>query len=619
MCGLIGIYFKNRLSPQQSASVKSLCEKMLDTLQFRGPDEKNLVQIGSAFLGHTRLSIIDLVSGSQPIFNEDKSVAVILNGEIYNFRTLRDELIEKGHQFSSKSDTEVIVHLYEEVGENVFSRLTGMFSIVIYDHARNLVLAGRDRIGEKPLIYQDDSDRFIAASELKALLQFTGGGNDLDPEALSLYLNCMYIPAPLTIFRNFKKLLPGHYIKVSVDKTEIKRYWSPQLEVNWDLKEDTIIDEFRAIFFKAVEERIVADVPLGVFLSGGMDSSAVTAVMAQCCPGRIKTFSLGFADEIDERPYAKLVADRYQTDHTEILIRDRVDDVFAEIIGYYDEPFGDSSAIPTYLVSREARKHVKVILTGDGGDELFAGYDSYKDQQYQLSGRISTRLLREVSNLFNLNNNGIFDILYPRFRSSSAQEHWLGVRSVFNDVEIARLLNNRTVGSLRYFQTNQWLNFKNSDALSVAFAHDLNFYLPDDLLKKVDMASMRASIECRAPFLDHSLIEFCMKIPPQMKLKNNNVKYLMKRAFKDDLPAEILTRPKHGFGAPVESWLRKPLRKMTLDYLASGCKLESLIDRNAINSIIDSVYKTKSCEDYRVPFKLWLILILEAWMRTYCN
>ncbi len=591
---------------------------MLDTLAFRGPDEKSLVQMGSVFLGHTRLSIIDLVSGSQPIFNEDKSVAVVLNGEIYNFRTLRDDLIKKGHQFSSKSDTEVIVHLYEDEGENVFARLTGMFSIVIYDHARKLLLAARDRIGEKPLIYQDDGDKFLAASELKALLKFSGGRNELDSDALSLYLNCMYVPAPLTIFRNFKKLLPGHYIKVTGDTTEIRKYWSPELEVRRDWKESEIIDGFRTIFSKAVEDRIVSDVPIGVFLSGGMDSSAVTAVMAQCCPGRIKTFSLGFAEEIDERPYAKLVADRYRTDHTEILIEDKVEDVFAEIIGYFDEPFGDSSAIPTYLVSREARKHVKVILTGDGGDELFAGYDSYNDQKYQLSGRISTRLLREVSNLFNLNNNGIFDMLYPRLRSNSAREHWLGVRSVFSDREIAGLFNNHPVRTSGYFEKNQWLNVKNSDALSIAFAHDLNFYLPDDLLKKVDMASMRASLECRAPFLDHALIEFCMKIPPQMKLKNNNMKYLLKNAFKNDLPEEILNRPKHGFGAPVENWLKKPLRQMTFDYLAPGCKIESLINRIAIDSIIESVYKLKKCEDYRVPFKLWLILILEAWMRNYC-
>ena len=618
MCGLIGLFFKKQLSTQESDRVRRSCGEMLDTLAFRGPDEKSLVQMGSVFLGHTRLSIIDLVSGSQPIFNEDKSVAVVLNGEIYNFRTLRDDLIKKGHQFSSKSDTEVIVHLYEDEGENVFARLTGMFSIVIYDHARKLLLAARDRIGEKPLIYQDDGDKFLAASELKALLKFSGGRNELDSDALSLYLNCMYVPAPLTIFRNFKKLLPGHYIKVTSDKTEIRKYWSPELEVRRDWKESEIIDGFRTIFSKAVEDRIVSDVPIGVFLSGGMDSSAVTAVMAQCCPGRIKTFSLGFAEEIDERPYAKLVADRYRTDHTEILIEDKVEDVFAEIIGYFDEPFGDSSAIPTYLVSREARKHVKVILTGDGGDELFAGYDSYNDQKYQLSGRISTRLLREVSNLFNLNNNGIFDMLYPRLRSNSAREHWLGVRSVFSDGEIAGLFNNHPVRTSGYFEKNHWLNVKNSDALSIAFAHDLNFYLPDDLLKKVDMASMRASLECRAPFLDHALIEFCMKIPPQMKLKNNNMKYLLKNAFKNDLPEEILNRPKHGFGAPVENWLKKPLRQMTFDYLAPGCKIESLINRIAIDSIIESVYKLNKCEDYRVPFKLWLILILEAWMRSYC-
>ena len=620
VCGIITILCKesSSIGNDQAKRILTICRDMVATLRFRGPDEENVVQFGNAFLGHSRLSIIDLITGSQPIFNEEKSVAVLLNGEIYNFLELREELKLKGHHFATLSDTEVIVHLYEEVGEEVFSRLNGMFAIVICDLENSVLLAGRDRAGEKPLLYWDSGSEIVLASELKAILRHPQFRREIDNRALSLYFNCIYIPAPFSIFKGVKKLLPAHYMVIKDGKVDIKQYWNPKIEIEWEVTEQSIVDEYVPLFADAVKRRIVSDVPKGVFLSGGIDSSAVTALMAMNSEEPIKTFSVGFADVTDERPYAKMVAERYKTDHHELFVKDNIEDVFEKVIAYFDEPFGDSSAIPTYLISKEARKHVKVILTGDGGDELFAGYDSYIDQKYQVGGRITTKALRILNELC---SRGVgFNFLeqfYPRTSGEWAGRHWLWVRTVLSEKEIKELLLARADGISEFFAHNQWLEVKGLDALSKAYCHDLNFYLPDDLLKKVDMASMLTSLECRAPFLDHKLIEFSLKIPPHLKVKNDQLKYILKKALADYLPREILYRKKTGFGAPVESWLRNQLKEMTHDLLAPGCKSESFLDRKGIQGALDAVYKGKENNDYRIAYRLWLILVFEVWARAY--
>lgn len=617
MCGLIALYFKQGIAAGDTEMAR-VGRRMLDTLSKRGPDENHLVREGNALLGHARLSIIDLQTGSQPIYNEDRTIAVLLNGEIYNFHELREGLEKRGHRFQSTSDTEVIVHLYEECGEEVFSRLNGMFAIVIYDLRSDTLLAARDRAGEKPLVYCESPNTFAIASEIKALLQAPWVAREIDGDALACYLNSMYVPAPLSIFSSIKKLPPSHYLKINASHLSIRRYWNPQVSIDWSWREGEIVERFLEIFRDAVKIRTYSDVPFGVFLSGGIDSSAVAAFMAGSCPDRIKTFTVGFAQEIDERPYARMVAERYGTDHTELLVSDAVEDVLEDVLGYFDEPFGDSSAIPTHLISREARKHVKVILTGDGGDELFAGYPAYLNQKYCVGTRIGAKAYSTINRLTLKHLGwGALENCYPhRTESRRAFEHWHWVRTIFTDGELQNLLGNGHLKTRDFFGSNDWLEVLGDDALSLGYSFDLNYYLPDDLLKKVDMASMLASIECRAPFLDHRLIELSLQAPPNLKVKNDCLKYLLKKAMAEHLPAEILDRPKIGFGAPVLSWLRGSLRSLTMDMLAPGCMAESLVDRIEIRRCLETLYQSGS-DDFRVSQKVWLLLVLEIWMRKY--
>lgn len=621
MCGVIGVIYKNRthVSPEVTQKTMLLGRSMLDTLYLRGPDESGLDQLGTAFLGHTRLSIIDLNTGTQPLYNEDKTVAVVFNGEIYNYVELRKELLDKGHHFRTTSDTEVIVHMYEECGEEVFSRLNGMFAIILYDKRRQLLLAARDRMGEKPLLYCATSDKLLLASEMKALLQSPDVNRILSYDALTLYLSSMYIPSPHSIFQSVKKIPPAHYLKLEGEQVSIIKYWNPQPHIRWDWNAAEIGDELLELFEDAVRIRTRADVPVGSFLSGGIDSSAVTAFMARNSNQPVRTFSVGFSNEIDERPYARLIADRYATKHTELFVQDRIQDVLETVVDYFDEPFADSSAVPTYLISREARKHIKVILTGDGGDELFAGYGSYLDQKYQWGGRVSTRAFKTMNRLMlNHFKCGALEHIYARSRQRGALEHWQGVRAFADETSLQRMLGHLTANTDSFYNQNRWLLLPDRDPLTEAFEHDLNFYLPDDLLKKVDMASMANSLECRAPFLDHRLVELALQIPPLLKVKHDRLKHILKQSLAGHLPDTILQRGKVGFGAPIESWLKNGLREMTQDLLASGCFIESVIERKEIENILSNFYRpNKPMLDFRTPCVVWILLMLEMWMQRY--
>ena len=615
MCGILGAYFRD----ENNKLTKEFFSGMLNKLKFRGPDEKTIYQNKNILLGHTRLSIIDLETGSQPIFNEDNSIACISNGEIYNFVELRSQLEKAGHVFRTKTDIEVVVHLYEDKGEDVFKYLNGMFSIVIYDSRNEVFLVGRDRIGEKPLIYYDTPKMFLCASELKALLKDSSIPREIDNNAVAAYLNLLYIPSPLTIFKNIRKLEPAHFLVITKNETKKHKYWNPKISIDRTITEYDINEEMLEIFSDSVRDKMVSDVPLGAFLSGGIDSSAVVAFMAKNTNRPVKTFSVGFNTQINELPYARQVAERYKTDHTEININSNVCDVLSEVVRYYDEPFADSSSIPTYLISKEARKHVKVILTGDGGDELFAGYDRYLSQRYYSNSRVFSKILEMVNNLsISQLNDGLLDCLYPYQSNKGSMQYWASIVQFFDGTEIKRLNNNNMPYNSFTYSDNNWLNFNSEDPLSVAYSHDLNYYLPDDLLKKVDMASMAHGLECRAPFLDYRFIEFSMKIPPELKVKNNQSKYLLKKALINYLPENILYREKHGFGAPLNSWLREDLKEMVNDIMAPGCGIEKLFFRNEISKIIDNVYCDDTIKkDWRASHKLWLLLMLELWMREY--
>ena len=612
MCGIVTVYAKDPARRELDASlVAAHLPAMLATLGHRGPDEQTSLRVGPAWLGHTRLSIIDLATGTQPVHNESGSVATILNGEIYNYRELRDDLRRRGHVFRTASDTEVIAHLYEEHGEDLFRHLYGMFAAVVYDRERDIMLAGRDRLGEKPILYVDTPDHLVLASELKTLLEWPGVGREIDPRALALYLNMLCVPEPLCIFKGVTKLQPAHYLKLAGGRLSTHCYWQPDLHVDWSMDARTARERSLELLRDAVRMRLVADVPLGVFLSGGIDSSAVTAFAAETAGSRVRTFSIGLADEMDERPFARAVAERCGTDHTELFARGSVADAFPLVMDYFDEPFADSSCVPTFLVAREAREHVKVALTGDGGDELFGGYTTYLAQSRLHGGRMESRLSRLAEDLSGRR------LPYCRRGNAWSREHWREMRSMVTFADLPRWMPDFG-GDLRQFYGEQvWLPLADKDPLSIAFGHDLNFYLPADLLKKVDMAAMLTSLECRAPFLDHRLVEWCLTIPPHLKLQGGSPKRLLKDALADRLPRDVLERPKHGFGAPITNWVRGPLLDMATDLLRPGCRCETWVEPEVVRQVIADMERGPAPGNWRLAQQYWTLLALEWWLRRY--
>jgi asparagine synthase (glutamine-hydrolysing) len=435
MCGIISIYEKENLKFNPD-----YLYKMADKLKYRGPDEISFYNNSPVLIAHTRLSIIDLNTGSQPIFNEDKSILCILNGEIYNYKELRKKLINKKHVFVSNSDTEVIVHLYEEYGNDFFVHLNGMFAIALYDINNDIMLIGRDRMGEKPVIYYEDEKFFIFASEIKSLLSSGLIEKKINYEALSLYMNSLYVPAPLTIIDKCKKLQPASYIKIQNKVLSLHKYWNPNVIIDRKSSEEDFCQIFNEIFNDAVKIRLEADVPLGIFLSGGIDSSAVAAYAAMQSKNKVKTFCVGFSDNMDERPYAKLVSEQFKTNHFEIFVGSLTSDDIINSLEYYDEPFADSSSVPSYFISKEARKHVKVILTGDGGDEFFSGYNYYVKNKYNFSNKYFNYFIKKINNT-SINNFQI-DLYKYIYNKINKKKFILSnfSRSYFNIHEIKALL-----------------------------------------------------------------------------------------------------------------------------------------------------------------------------------
>ncbi|NLX18330.1 MAG: asparagine synthase (glutamine-hydrolyzing) [Desulfobulbus sp.] len=590
---------------------------MVQALCQRGPEAQRVTAFGHVVFGHAKFNNIGFNGGDQPIYNEDQSVAVVCDGEIYNHQELRRELIGKGHSFQTDTDIEVIVHLYEEVGSELFTRLHGMFAVVLHDCRKNVVLAARDRLGEKPLVYWQSAEKVLFASELKVLMQHPDIQRKINDDALALYFNSLYIPAPHTIVAGVNELLPAHYLLITEETLTPVQYWQPRLAVNWNMTEQEAVEGFLSLFQQAVAGRIGADEQLGVFLSGGVDSSAVTAFASQYHHDRLRSFCVGMQDGADERPFARTVADLYRTDHQEVCVTDRVEDVVTRVCAYFDEPFGDSSAIPTYLAAREAGKHVSIVLTGDGADELFAGYSYYLDQRYLFNSRIISKLVRETD-AFCMQKFGhtCADRLYARKGHDRSRSNWYGMRSMLDDKTVAALLGRPFTAPSTFFSTNGWLNFHDQDPLTVAFSHDVQFFLSGDLLKKVDVASKMASVQCRNPFLDHRLVEFALTIPPQLKMRNREPKYILKQAMQDYLPHEVLFRQKQGFGAPVGAWMRDQLRELVQDSLARGCRSEQYLDRKTMDGILTRFYEQGEV-DYRLYFALWMLLMFELWLAKH--
>jgi len=618
MCGIFGLRAREGGPPV----AESVLRAMGASLRHRGPDDDGFLVDGAFGFGMRRLSIIDLTSGHQPLGNEDGSVQIVFNGEIYNYRDLAEQLRSRGHGFRTTSDTEVIAHLFEEMGADCVQPLRGMFAFAVWDRRRRSLLLARDRLGIKPLYYACVGHEVVFASELKAILQSPAVPRDVDPDAILAYLRYGYVPDPLSIFKHVRKLPPGHVMLVAADGTpEIRRYWDPApafANVHAASSPDALAEELRWRLRDAVRSHLVSDVPVGAFLSGGVDSSAAVALMAGELGRSVKTFSIGFPErEFDELPYARLVAERFETEHHELVVTPASLPQVESIIAQFDEPFADASAIPTYFVSTLAAREVKVVLSGDGGDELFAGYDRYAvDARRHRLGAVAglapgVKWLGQSLPDGTRGKNFLLNISLPRM------ERYLDSVSHFSPGRLAQLLNAEFVNGGRTQSDVMREHVERSDGLGFPGRLqyvDLKTYLPGDILTKVDRMSMATSLEARVPLLDHELVEFAAGIPSSLQLHGGERKRLFKRAIAGVLPPEVLDRPKQGFAVPLEYWLRGDW-----DAFLEG----TLFTSSAVGmAIFDARYVRHLFELYRttrrgdILHRLWTLAVFETWSRV---
>lgn len=635
MCGIVGIL------DITSASERFLIEKMTRIMQHRGPDGEGYFIEGPVALGHRRLSIIDLEGGRQPMSNENDSIWITYNGEIYNFLELRKDLVGKRHRFKTKSDTETIVHAYEEYGTRCVEKLRGMFAFGIWDAREKKLLLARDRLGEKPLYYYYDDKKFIFASELKAILQDRRIGRNVNTAAVADYLTYNYIPFPETIFKGIYKLPPGHSMTVRIvqgsskadirqdERLElsIKQYWDVAYNPDYSLSADEWAMALREKLKEAVRIRLISEVPLGAFLSGGIDSSAVVALMSMVQDTPVKTFSIGFKEEdFSETKYAREIAKRFGTEHHEMIVEPDAIDVLPHLAWEFDEPFADSSAIPTYYVSKMARRYVTVILSGDGGDETFAGYrrylwanDMHRYDRLPLALKkiifgIPAALLPE-----GIKGKGMLTHLskdpferYAGLNTFSDESYLKNVLSkdVLEDVKV-----NSNVNSINYmFLRKYYDSCKSDDYLTKIQYVDTKTYLAEDILTKVDRASMLCSLETRAPLLDHEVVELAARMPSSMKIHGNETKHILKMAMKDILPNEILFRKKMGFGVPLVHWFKKDLSEYAGDILLSHeAKQRNIFNPNYVQALLKKHRK----RGRDLSARIWALLFFEHWCRHW--
>ena len=646
MCGICGIISYDGLSVRQE-----LLRKMCQAFSYRGPDDEGVYtseqtagqgQKVTVGLGHKRLSIIDLsAAGHQPMSNEDGSVWITYNGEIYNFKEQRAELQAKGHAFKSHTDTEVILHLYEDEGPGCVHRLNGMFSFAIWDEKRSRLWLCRDRIGIKPLVYYWDGKHFVFASEIKSLLSNPFIPRKLDYDALLLYLAFSYVPAPYTIFRGIRKLEPGHSLILEKGGLQIEKYWDVPQELDLNAsspsfysQEEIIKKSLYEYLSEAVRKRMIADVPLGAFLSGGIDSSIIVGLMARHADKPVKTFSIGFKDDklFDETHYAREAAKLYKTDHHEFKLtyRDMLD-ALPDVLSTFDEPFADSSAIPTYIVSKETKRHVTVALSGDGGDELFAGYRSYLGEYWYKKYMMIPAILRD----------GLierFSRTLPDSRDARAMEYIrrlkkfigstkgafpervMSLKAVFpqkfrKDLLFATGLGgNISEGDLPLEIVKNRLSSYRGDRINKILYSDLKDSLPGDMLTKVDWMSMKNSLEVRVPFLDHNVVEFAFKISGSLKLRKGKTKYLLKETFKDLLPPSLYNRPKAGFEIPISRWLKTDLRFLIDKFLdEEKIREQGIFEYKIIKNLIQDLLGNRR----DTSWMLWNLIVFESWYENY--
>lgn len=618
MCGIAGI-----VHPDPSYPVsRELLERMCDAMVHRGPDDSGYYTDRQAGLAMRRLSIIDLQTGKQPIPNEDRTIWVVLNGEIYNYREVRRGLENKGHRFRTTSDTEVIVHLFEESGEECVQALRGMFAFAVWDSRQNTLMLARDRLGIKPLYYAEVPDGLIFASELKALLTHPGISRDVDPEALAEYFTHLCVPGDMSIFQGVRKLPPAHVLTYSSGRVRMTRYWQIQPQPDYGRTEREWTEELRVHLRDAVESHLVADVPVGAFLSGGLDSGAMVALMAQASSVPIRTFTVGFATpagQFDERTAARAVANQYVTSHEECLLEADIPDMLPRLSRAFDEPFADSSAIPNWLVCQETRRHVKVALSGLGGDELFGGYERYLglqlgEQFRRLPGWIRRGIAKSVDRLRdNLPGDRLKRFVAAgELARAECYRRWIAAFADVTEIlspDVHKFMDGRIS---RYEEVISQIIIHHP--LDVGLFSDLYLYLPDDLLTLTDRVSMAHSLEVRVPFLDHHLVEFVARMPARLKIRGLQKKWLFRRAIAPWLPRGHVNRRKQGFSVPMATWLRGALRPLLSDLVASReCRECPWLNHVAIQRLVHEHLAGKVNHEVR----LWAIICFAEWQRHY--
>jgi asparagine synthase (glutamine-hydrolysing) len=622
MCGISGIFEFDRTRIVD----RDVVHRMNESLRHRGPDDEGIYVDYGIGLGHRRLSIIDVAGGHQPISNEDGTIWVLLNGEIYNYPELSRELRTRGHKFQTRSDTEVIVHLYEEHGEDCFSRLRGMFAIAIWDATQRRLVLARDRVGKKPLYYCADDSKILFASELKAIVAANAQALQMDPEAACDYFSFGYVPAPKTIYKGICKVLPAHYVVVSAEGLRETPYWRLSFANIEQRSEQEWSEMVREQLCEATRIRLMSEVPLGAFLSGGVDSSSVVALMSKIMNRPVTTCSIGFPEEeYNEADYARQVARQFNTEHHEDMVAPKALEVIDKLAWHYDEPFADSSAIPTYYVSKMARQHVTVALGGDGGDETFAGYRRYlfDHRENQLRNMVPAGVRRTIFGPLGQWYPGL--AWAPRiFRakatfqslSRSPLEGYFNSVSIFRPDEKAALFTKdfkyrlRGYDSLDVFR-KYYEEADTADPLSRIQYVDIKTYLPDDILTKVDRASMAVSLELRAPLLDHKLMEMAAAMPSGLKLRGTTGKYIFKKSFESILPNNILYRPKQGFAVPLDRWFRRDLKELA--YTAIMKSEDGILNRDYLSEI----WKQHQSGTFDRSAYLWSVLMFRKWQDSF--
>lgn len=629
MCGICGKISSNAGANISEGLIRSMCS----VLVHRGPDDEGVyvkespVKVG---LGHRRLSIIDLSpSGHQPMSNEDGTLWIVMNGEIYNFQELRKELEKKGHVFKSHSDTEAILHLYEEKGIDCLEDLRGAFVFTVWDEKKKRLFAARDRVGKKPFYYIYRNQTLIFASEIKAILKDPEVSVDVNRSAITDYLSLGYIPTPESMFKNIMKLPPAHFMVFEKGNIKIERYWNLDFSKKLRMSEPEYCERIMDLIEEATRIRMVSDVPLGAFLSGGIDSSTVVYMMSKLSSSAVKTFSIGFdVESHNELKYADIIAKHFKTDHHEYIVKPKAIELLPKLVWHYNEPYSDSSALPSYYVAKMTRQEVKVALNGDGGDEDFGGYERFMAARMaevfrKIPERFRKSVIKPIINLIpeSISYNN-FHTKLKRFILMAERPYyerhynWI---SVFRDHEKDNLFSDDFKKEIEGRHSFSYLNsaFKDcssEDVVDLVMSTDIKTNLLDDLLVKMDIATMANSLEGRSPFLDHRLMEFAASVPTEMKIKGMKLKYILKKALSGILPNEILTRGKMGFGIPIHEWFRNELKRYSHEILLSQrCIGRGYFKKEAMAGLLDEHYRGKANHGFRI----WTLLHLELWHRIF--